>query len=409
MLRAGYLINQYPMPSHTFIRNEILELERQGIKVERYALRGWTNPAPDPTDVSERSKTRYILAGGALPLVLSAVRKALQSPRLFVRALLAAVRLSRGSEQSLVRHLVYLLEACRLAKWAVQSGVGHLHAHFGTNAAEVALLASRLGGPNFSFTVHGPEEFDRPLQLKLREKAREAKFVVAITSFCRSQLYRWIELADWPKVRIVHCGLDRTFLRAPHVPPPQSARLVCVGRLSEQKGQLLLLDAVAELRRMGVEVDLTLAGDGPMRAEVEARIAEYGLSGAVKITGWLSSEQVRAELLQADALVLASFAEGLPVVIMEAMALGRPVITTSIAGIPELVRDGLEGIVIPAGDKQALAGAIERLVQMDAAALKSIGDRGRQRVRERHDIAMEAAKLVSHFSEFRIASNREGA
>jgi glycosyltransferase involved in cell wall biosynthesis len=398
MSRVGYLINQYPMPSHTFIRNEILELERQGVSVERYALRGWDNPALDATDEAEQARTSYVLAGGGLPLFISAVRLLCLRPGRFAKALFVAFQLSRGSEQSLLKHLVYLLEACQVARWTEQAGVKHLHAHFGTNAAEVALLAFRLGGPSFSFTVHGPEEFDKPLQLKLREKARAASFVVAITSFCRSQLYRWIDLADWSKIEIVHCGLESTFLDAPATAPPRLGRLVCVGRLCEQKAQLLLLDVLKLLQADGLNVHLTLAGDGAMRRDVEHAIQVGGLSSAVFITGWLNSEQVKQAILQADALVMASFAEGLPVVIMESMALGRPVITTAIAGIPELVRDDQEGFLVPAGDRRALADAIKKLLAAESTHLNELAQSCRKRVRERHSIQIEAAKLAKLFT-----------
>lgn len=397
MTCVGYVINQYPMPSHTFIRSEILELERQGLDVKRFAVRGWENPSVDAVDEQERCRTRYLLGDGFVGLLPSALLMLMRSPARFVSAAWNALRLSQGSDRGLAKHLAYLVEACRLGLWAGEAGVTHLHAHFGTNAAEVAFQAHLLTGISFSFTVHGPEEFDKPLQLKLREKAAAARFVVAITSHCRSQLYRWINFADWPKIEIIGCGLGADFLDAVVPGPPRRARLVCVGRLCEQKGQLLLLDVIARLRARGTAVQLTLAGDGPMRPEVEAAIRDKGLDTAVTISGWLSSEQVRTALIEADVLVMASFAEGLPVVIMEAMALGRPVITTSIAGVPELVRDGQEGFLVPAGDRDALADAIERLLTLSPNEVDAIGRRAKVRVGERHSIATEAAKLARLF------------
>lgn len=395
--RIGYVINQYPMPSHTFIRSEIRELERQGVAIERYSVRGWDAHIVDPLDREERGRTRYLLGGGVRPLMGAAIALALRYPGRFFKALASSLRLSRSSDRGLVKHLAYLLEACLLVQWARKVGVTHLHAHFGTNAADVVLHANQLGGASYSFTVHGPAEFDAPRQVHIREKMQGASFVVAITSFCRSQLFRWADSHDWRKVKIVHCGLDDDYIGADFVPPPKQLRLVCVGRLCEQKGQLLLLDAVRIVRARGVAVELVLAGDGEMRADLEAAIRDHGLTDAVTITGVLDADRVRAALIAANALVLASFAEGLPVVIMEAMALGRPIISTQIAGIPELVREGREGFLVTAGDLDGLADAILRMLSLDSASWETMAMSCRERVRERHDIRTEAAKLARLF------------
>ena len=202
------------------------------------------------------------------------------------------------------------------------------------------MLVHELGGPRWSFTVHGPEEFDKAPLIGLAEKIRRCTFVVAISSYGRSQLYRIVEQQHWPKVHVVHCGLEPDFLAAPATPVPATPRLVCVGRLCEQKGQLLLIEAAGRLAARGVAFELVLAGDGELRDEIEALIRKNNLTSRVRITGWISSNDVSDEILAARALVLPSFAEGLPVVIMEAMALSRPVISTFVAGIPELVRPG---------------------------------------------------------------------
>ncbi len=245
--------------------------------------------------------------------------------------------------------------------------------------------------------MHGPEEFDQPEFLHLAEKIRRAAFVVAISSYGRSQLYRWIGYRDWPKVQVVHCGIEPDFHAGAAAPPPAAPRIVCVGRLCEQKGQLLLVSAVARLVRKGTPVELVLAGDGEMRAELESLIARYGLQSCVRITGWIDSATVRAEILAALALVLPSFAEGLPVVIMEAMALRRPVLSTYVAGIPELVRPGREGWLFAAGDVDALVAALEEMLATPAAALEAMGQAAHARVLERHAIDIEAAKLAHLF------------
>lgn len=396
---VAYLVNQYPKVSHTFIRREIAALEAAGLSVERFALRGWDAVLSDPQDEAERRRTRYVLKSGVFPLVLALARTLLTAPVRFCSALRLALRMARGSNRSLVYHLAYLAEACRLVPWLARSGAAHLHAHFGTNSTEVAMLARILGGPSYSFVVHGPDEFDQPEQLHLREKARYAKFVVAISSYGRSQLFRWLRPEDRGKVAVVHCGLEAAFHGAADAPIPDAPRLVCVGRLSAQKGQFMLVEAIRTLAGRGVRCELVLVGDGETRAELECMIASYGLARQVRITGWVGSQEVRAEILAARALVLPSFAEGLPVVLMEAMALGRPVLATYVAGIPELVVAGQHGWLFPAGDLTGLTRAMEDCLASSPQELAAMGKAGRTRALARHSIEASAARLSRLFAD----------
>lgn len=396
-IRVAYFVNQYPKVSHSFIRREILALERQGFSVQRIALRGWQDHIVDTDDLSERQHTQYVLQAGMLSLLLACFRTFFQSPCRFISALKLALRMGKRADRPLLLHLIYLAEACHMLPWL--NGAQHIHAHFGTNSTEVVMLANALGGPSYSFTVHGPEEFDKPEFIHLAEKIKRATFVVAISSYGRSQLYRWIDNALWTKVKVVHCGLEQAFHAVPDVPVPSKPRMVCVGRLCEQKGQLLLIEAVSLLANKGLSFELVLAGDGEMRPEIEALIQQRKLQDKVSITGWISSDQVREEILASRALVLPSFAEGLPVVIMEAMALRRPVLTTYVAGIPELVLDKTCGWLFAAGDVQALADAIEQFLLTSADTLQVMGDAAYQRVIERHSIDTEASKLGELFRE----------
>ncbi len=406
-LRIAYLINQYPKVSHSFIRREIQAVERLGISVMRIAIRGWDETLADEQDFAEREKTQYALKEGLGPLVRATVRAAVRSPRKFAAALIEAIRLSRRAERPFPYHLVYLAEACLILEWLLSANVAHVHAHFGTNPAEVAMLIRLLGGPSYSFTVHGPEEFDKAHALHLDRKIGQARFVVAISSYGRAQLYRRAAYADWSKIEVVHCGIEAAFRAAGERERPQERRLVCVGRLSEQKGQLVLLDAFSRLEQRLGNCHLVLAGDGEMRGEIEARIAALGLAHAVTITGWISSADVRREIQKAQALVLPSFQEGLPVVIMEAMALERPVVSTYIAGIPELVVPGETGWLVPAGSIEPLVDALEACLTAPPEALERMGQAGLRRVMERHDIDVEAGKLVRLFAE--VSPNRETA
>ena len=394
-MKIAYFINQYPKVSHSFIRREILALERQGFDVTRIALRGWRESLPDREDLAEQARTHYVLRNGVAPVLIDALRVMMQSPWRFIKAAHLAMRMVRESDRSLRYHMMYVAEACRILPWVRSYGCSHLHAHFGTNSSEVAMLVHALGGPAYSFTVHGPDEFMIPMGLS--EKVHRAAFAVAISSFGRSQLYMRSSYLDWPKIHVVHCGLERSFYEGQATPVPMAPRFVCVGRLCEAKGQLLLIAAAARLRAAGIECELVLAGDGPLRAEIEKLIDEHGLNSQVRITGWISSSGVRSEILAARALILPSFAEGLPVVLMEAMALRRPVLSTYVAGIPELVISGENGWLFAAGSVEELVEAMMKCLAAMPEDLSRMGDLGYQRVIARHSIETETAKLANLF------------
>ena len=396
-LRVAYFINQYPKVSHSFIRREILALERQGVDVLRIALRGWDEDMVDIGDGAEQVRTKYVLQGGLLALLAAVVCAFFAAPLQFFSAARLAVRMSRRSERGLIYHLIYLAEACRILPWLAEHGAKHIHAHFGTNSAEVVMLAHVLGGPGYSFTAHGSETVDNAQFLGLDEKITHAAFVVSVCSFGRSQLFRWIKHDQWGKIQVVHCGLERSFYDVPALPLPSVPRLVCVGRLCNQKGQLLLIEAVRLLAKEGKRLELVLAGDGEMRGDIEKLIDQYGLRSQVRITGWIGSEQVRTEILAARSLVLPSFSEGLPVVLMEAMALRRTVISTYVGGIPELVRSGQNGWLVPAGSVDALVAAISDMLMRSSLELEQMGEFAYQQVLTQHSIDIEAAKLKELF------------
>jgi colanic acid/amylovoran biosynthesis glycosyltransferase len=394
-MKIAYLVNHYPAISHSFIRREILALERLGHEILRISIRGWADTQRGAEDQLEQTRTRYVLRGGAVPLLASFLRILATNPAGLFRAIVLTLKVGLRAERPLPVHLIYLLEACQVSLWLRSEKAQHLHVHFGTNSAEVAMLVGELGGPPWSFTAHGPEEFDKPKFISLPEKIRRARFVVAVSSFGRSQLFRNVPHSYWPKIKVVHCGLEPAFYQTDAATAAGGERrLVCVGRLCEQKGQLLLIEAARLLAERGTKFELVLAGDGEMRGEIEALTAKYGLTDVVRITGWISSDEVRAEILAARALVLPSFAEGLPVVIMEAMALRRPVITTFVAGIPELIQHGEHGWLVPAGDIESLAGAMEECLRTAPEAITRMGESARQRVLQRHDVDKEAAKLA---------------
>jgi len=397
-VKVGYILNTYPAPSHSFIRREIRALERRGIDVHRFAMRPFDGELVDAGDIEEAAATDYVIAKGLFAMILALFVVGLRSPLRIYSTLTLAIRTSRKSEAGLFKHLIYYLEAAYIARKVIEADVDRVHAHFGTNPACVAMLVGAMTDRPFSFTVHGPEEFDRPAAISLARKIRRADFVVAISSYGRSQLCRLVEHRCWSNIKVVHCGIETVHYAAGlAMPESRPVTLVNIGRFSEQKGQMILIDAMEEVVRRGINARLVLVGDGELRAPIERAISRAGLGHSVHLTGWLDEEGVRREIGDSHALVLPSFAEGLPMVVMEAMVASRPVIATWIAGVPELVKDGKTGWMVPAGDVQSLVEAIADLVATSDEKLYRMGTTGRARVLLRHNIDVEVEKLARHF------------
>jgi glycosyltransferase involved in cell wall biosynthesis len=395
-MRVAYFTNQYPATPHTFIRREIRAMEALGLTVIRYALRCSPELVEDEDRV-EAKQTRYVLRAGTGELLRCFLTTLLKQPLAAMRTFRLAIRIGWRSDRGLLRHLAYAAEAVVLAEWCRGDAIAHLHAHFGTNPAAIAMLAHELSGIPYSFTAHGSEEFEKAPLLSLDAKLEHAAFAVCVSSFGRSQLMRWSPPEQWSKIAVVRCGVDSGFLEAPVQPPSPTSRFVCVGRLGEHKAQLVLVGAARRLREAGFSYEIVLAGDGPMRPRVEAAIRQFGLESQISITGWVSGERVKAEIMAARALILPSFSENMPVVIMEAMALGRPVISTYIAGIPELVVPGETGWLVPSSDEAALAEAMREVLTAPVEQLAAMGAAGRARIVENHDVLKEAKKLKSLF------------
>jgi glycosyltransferase involved in cell wall biosynthesis len=397
-MRLAYLVNQYPKTSHTFIRREIAALESLGHDVLRVTIRRPPEPLVEEADRVEAERTRVLLEAGGWTGAATLAGAMLQAPARAVRSLRLADRHGRRSLRGRARHAAYWAEAALLRRWCARQRIEHVHAHFGSNPASVALLARELGGPPFSFTAHGVESFDAPPLVALGDKVARAQFTVAVSSFGRSQLQRWSEPAHWQRIHVIRCGLDRTTLDRPPAPPCAEARLVCVARLASEKGLSILLHAAARLRSMGLRFDLDLVGDGPMRAALVELADGLGLASSVHFLGWKTGSAVRECLERSRALVLPSLAEGLPVVIVEAMAMGRAVVATSVGGIPELVETGVTGWLCAASSVTELAAALAEALRAAPERLNALGAAGRSRVREFHDLERETARLAALFA-----------
>ena len=389
-MKLAYLLNSYPMTSTTFIRREIEAIERHGLPVERFAVRHWDVPLIDQADIAEQKRTHYLLTGNGAGLLSAFLRECVTNPGGLIRTIGPWWTLFRSARGGLIRHIAYLAQAAYFRQQANKKTITHVHSHFATNAAAVAMLSNLLGGPNYSFMVHGPDELtDAPL-LQFPMKVQHAAFVAAISNFCRSQIIRFggSEAAD--KIEIIHCALDLSEFHP--APPSDNQTFVCVGRLCPQKGQSQFPAIAERLRGDFPNLKIILVGDGESRPEIESEIARRDVADNVILRGWMDNAAVRKEIIGARCFLLPSYAEGLPVVIMEAMALGRPVISTYIAGIPELL-DSNCGWIIPAGSPDDLEKAMRAALTTPIEELARLGAEGRGRIEVAHDIDIEAKRL----------------
>ena len=400
-MKVAYLTGEYPRATDTFIQREILAVESCGVDVERFAVRrpGDEHMVGD-RQRSERERTTYLLSDPPAVLAAAVGRALARAPRRLLRTARLALATRRPGASGLAKQMAYLVEAIRLAELMRGRGVEHLHDHFADSSCTVAMLASELSGIPYSFTLHGPAIFFEPNEWHLGTKLRTAAFCSTISNFARSQASLFCEPATWPRLHIVHCGVDEAagadIEPAPADTADAACRLLFVGRLDPVKGVVVLFDAVASLLAAGTAVHLTLVGDGPQRTELERRVAELGLGASVEFAGYRNQDEVQQHLRDCDVFVLPSFAEGVPVSLMEAMAMSRPVIATNVGGVTELVRDGVNGLVVAPGDPVALEAAIADLAD-DSDLRRRLGASGRIAVRSDFDSLTEARRLVTLF------------
>lgn len=385
MARIGYVVSQYPAPSHTFIRREVAALRRRGLDVATFSVR---RPAGSDRlgaeDSAELAQTFYVLPASPMSLLRAHGWALARDPGRYFSVLGESMHHRVPGLRAFVWSLFYFIEAIALARAAADRQITHLHNHFANAAANVGMLAAKFLGIGWSVTLHGISEFDYPAGLMLGKKLAQARFAACVSSFGMAQAMRTIDPADWGKLFIVRCGIDTRAL--PPVPARQGGplRVVCVGRLSPEKGHLGLVDAFARVIERGEHAQLRLVGDGPERARIEERIRARNIQDHCELLGQLPEDGALAEVAASDLLVSASFMEGLPVVLMEALALGVAVVAPRVAGIPELVEDGVSGLLFTPADWNALADCLVRLLG-DEPLRKRLAQAGRERVRAEFD------------------------
>jgi glycosyltransferase involved in cell wall biosynthesis len=405
-MRIAYLCNRYPAVSLTFILREVRALRRLGVDVQTFAIRrAFPEHLVSAADREEYARTYAVLPPDPGALALAHLTAAVLHPLRYLGTLRLALRLRPRGLRGAVWQGFYFAEAILIWRECRRRDISHIHAHFANVATDVALLAShfgggRSGGWSWSFTLHGPVEFYDITQSRLPEKLRRARFVVCISDFARSQAMAFLDHEQWGKLQVVHCGVDPDVFRPVRhsngAGPAREPHVLSVGRLIDLKGHALLLEAIAIARAEGVRASLTIVGDGSTRPALEARAARLGLVDEVTFAGAVGQDEIAGFYADADIFCLASFAEGVPVVLMEAMAMEIAVIATRIAGIPELVEDGVSGLVVPPGRADRLAAALRALAD-DPALRHAMGKAGRARVVAEFDVAKSAAQLRELF------------
>ncbi len=395
-MRIGYLASHYPAVSHRFLLREVHALRRCGVEVETLSI----HRTPDSellteADQQEGRRTYAVWPPRRLGLLRAHLTALLRAPSRYLDTLVFALRRASPGFRGRLGGLLHFAESIAVWDVARRRGVRHIHASFADSASDAALLAARFGGEpwSFSLAIHGPVEFEDVSRNRLAEKVNSARFTVAISDFGRSQLMTLAAEERWEDIHVIHCGIDP----AESVAEPTRHRggepeMICVGRLVQRKGQSLLVEAVAGLLGRGVPVRLTLVGDGPMRANLEALARRIGVEDRVRFAGAVGHDEIPSMLRAADIFCLPSFSEGVPVVLMEAMAHSVPVVTTQVMGIPELVENLRSGLLVAPGRVDVLVDALAR-VALDPELREQLGARGRDKVLAEFDVNASARQL----------------
>ena len=397
-VHVAYLLSRYPAVSHTFLLHEVLGLRRLGIEIDCASINSPDRAPTDlpPLEAAETRRTLYVKATGVVGAAFALLETLVRRPAVIARGVRTVFSVKRCTLRQRSYWLFYLVEAILVGRWMRQRSLGHLHVHFGGPVASVGMLTAAAWKLPYSLTIHGPEELLDVSAYHLREKIGEARFVVCISDFCRSQLLAISPPESWHKFLTVRLGIDPEALLPRHAPPRAIPELVCIGRLVAEKGHRILLDALLLLRQQGISLRTTFVGDGPERAALEDFIAEHSLADSVTLLGALPHSAALERVRDADIFALSSFAEGVPVALMEAMAFEVPCVSTTVAGIPELIRSGVDGILVPPANAAALAEALSRLAA-DPELRSSIGASARERVKAAYNLGSNHQTLAEIF------------
>lgn len=400
-MRIAYFTSVYPRATDTFIQREVVHLREKGHDVFTYALRA---PGADHNlsglVASERANTVYLLPAKLWLLLKLNLRWIFKYPERYFSTLKLAFKTSKAGLKGFLFQLFYFQEALLLAQSLLSNRVSHLHNHFGDNSGSVTMLASKLSSVPYSITIHGPHIFFEPLDWALSEKVKNASFIVCISHYCKSQMMLFSDQKDWHKLKIVHCGVDISeYVFAPKAMTRERevVKMLYVGRLAGEKGVPVLLQSLVELKNQGLQFHLTLYGDGSDRKLLEQLASSHGLNAYVTFAGFADQQTIRHALTNSDLFILPSFAEGVPVSLMESMAIGVPVIGTYVGGVVELITPDQSGLVVSPSDIDGLSAAIKKYIN-DAEFRARVSQNARQKIEQDFNLQIELTKLEALFS-----------
>jgi glycosyltransferase involved in cell wall biosynthesis len=397
----AYLISTYPTLSMTFVLREVVALREMDFRIETASINRPDRPESELTAVeaAEANRTYCVKGHGTAGAIGAHIKTLVGNFDGYWRGLRLAFGLAGLDLRRLSLYLMYWTEALMVGQWMRKKELRHLRVHLASQAASVGLFARHVFGFGYSMTVHGPDEFYDAERQLLAQKIAAADFICCISSFARSQMMKLSPYIHWHKFIVSPLGVaPKRFAPRPFRAVPDPFELLCVGRLAPAKGQHLLVDAVERLAKEGRRVRLRLVGSGPDEAALREHAAQSAFSECVVFEGAVNQDRVRDFYVAADVFCLPSFAEGVPVVLMEAMAMEIPCVTTHITGIPELIRDGIDGLLVAPSDLGALAGALARLMD-DAGLRERLGKSGRARVVEQYDLRRSVERLAAIFAE----------
>ncbi len=397
----AYLISQYPALSMAFVVREVRELRRLGFRIQTASINPADRPSASLTDEEqeESRQTYYVKTDGAFGAAKAHLQTLLTNPIGYCRGLALLLRLGGLDLKQQFFGLMYFTEALMVGQWMRRGKTAHLHCHLGQQAATVGLFLRTVFQHGFSMTVHGPDEFHDVKGQFLARKVAAADFIICISSFARSQLVLLSPPIHWDKLIVVRLGVDPLLFSPPdQTPLNDDLEILCVGRLVPAKGQHILLAAVDRLIQQGCPLRLRLAGSGPDEESLRAHAAQLAQPSSVLFEGAVNQDRISTLYAAADIFCLPSFAEGVPVVLMEAMSMEIPCVTTNITGIPELIRDGIEGLLVPPSDLDALVEALAKLVD-DAPLRRRLAASARERIIECYDLHKNVELLAACFTE----------
>lgn len=397
--RLLYLIGQFPAINHGYLMAEVRELRRLGFDVPVISVSPPDRQSAELSAIEreEVSRTYYIKALPPGHIALLNLVEFLRSPRRYVRGLAFAVGLAGVNPERFFYHVGYFAEAVLVGRRMRELGITHVHASF---SATVVLIAAKIFPITWSFGVYGYGELHDPTASHLKERIASATFVRSISRFGRGQLMLACDRDQWPKLLYLPLGIDVEEF-SPQAALHQDSsvpRLLSVGRLSQEKGQALLLESVARLAAEGHSVRLHLVGDGPDRQWLEDYARQLGITSNVAFAGWLQQEQLLSLYRSADIFVLSSLAEGIPMVLMEAMSLEKPCVAPRISGIPELIEHGVDGLLFTVADVDNLTQNIQTLLNSPELRQR-MGKRAREKVLREYDATINTARFATVLEE----------